>query len=242
MDDREQKTSKQPAGITRRDFMNAAAITGAGFMIVPRHVLGQGMTPPSDLVNVATVGINGMGASNTQAVMSHNIVAICDCDLTLLDAKLKQWQDQAYPPPPAANAGRQGGAGDPFVGVEAQDVLTAQGDVGHQFLPGGVEQEDAGAVGFEETGSLANHQVEEHPEVGDGVHALAKGKNSCQPFVEAAGNAGVVSSGHAGISVYHTNNGTAIADVVVFNRTKRVRRCFDRVTAVDLTKWPAQET
>jgi predicted dehydrogenase len=111
MDDREQKTSKQPAGITRRDFMNAAAITGAGFMIVPRHVLGQGMTPPSDLVNVATVGINGMGASNTQAVMSHNIVAICDCDLTLLDAKLKQWQDQAYPPPPAANAGRQGGAG-----------------------------------------------------------------------------------------------------------------------------------
>ena len=88
MDDREQKTSKQPAGITRRDFMNAAAITGAGFMIVPRHVLGQGMTPPSDLVNVATVGINGMGASNTQAVMSHNIVAICDCDLTLLDAKL----------------------------------------------------------------------------------------------------------------------------------------------------------
>ena len=47
-------------------------------MIVPRHVLGQGQTPPSDLVNIAIVGINGMGAVNAQAVMSQNIVAICD--------------------------------------------------------------------------------------------------------------------------------------------------------------------
>ena len=51
---------------TRRDFVATAAGTGAGFMIVPRHVLGRGFQAPSDLVNIATVGISGMGAANTQ--------------------------------------------------------------------------------------------------------------------------------------------------------------------------------
>jgi predicted dehydrogenase len=77
-------------------------------MIVPRHVLGQGMTPPSDLVNIATVGISGMGASNTQPVMSQNIVAICDCDDMLLENRLNGWRNAANP---ATTAGRQGGAG-----------------------------------------------------------------------------------------------------------------------------------
>ena len=57
-------------------------------MIVPRHVLGQGLTPPSDLVNIAIVGINGMGAVNAQAVMSQNIVAICDVDDALVDGRI----------------------------------------------------------------------------------------------------------------------------------------------------------
>ena len=47
----------------------------AGFMIVPRHVLGRGFQAPSDAVNVAIVGINGMGASNARALMSQNIAA-----------------------------------------------------------------------------------------------------------------------------------------------------------------------
>ena len=42
--------------------MTAAAGAAAGFMIVPRHVLGRGMQAPSDLVNIAIVGISGMGA------------------------------------------------------------------------------------------------------------------------------------------------------------------------------------
>ena len=52
---------------TRRDFITTAAITAAGLTIVPRHVLGRGFQAPSDTVNVAAVGINGMGAVNTQA-------------------------------------------------------------------------------------------------------------------------------------------------------------------------------
>ena len=86
--------------VTRRDFVTTVAGAGAAFMIVPRHVLGRGFQAPSDLVNVATVGVGGMGAVNTRAVMSQNIVAICDCDLDLLDGKLEQWSATAKQPPP----------------------------------------------------------------------------------------------------------------------------------------------
>ena len=91
---------------TRRDFITTVANTAAGLMIVPRHVLGRGFQAPSDTVNVAAVGIGGMGAVNTRAVMSQNVVAICDCDLNLLDGKLAEWtKSQAGPPPPQPAAG-----------------------------------------------------------------------------------------------------------------------------------------
>jgi predicted dehydrogenase len=77
--------------VSRRDFVTTAAGAGAALMIVPRHVLGRGFQAPSDLVNVATVGFSGMGASNTRAVMSQNVVALCDVDFDLLDNRLEQW-------------------------------------------------------------------------------------------------------------------------------------------------------
>jgi len=88
--------------ITRREFVTTGATAAAGLTIVPRHVLGRGFQAPSDTVNVAAVGINGMGAVNTQGVMSQNVVAICDCDLNLLDGKLAEWAkaSQAAPPQP----------------------------------------------------------------------------------------------------------------------------------------------
>ena len=67
-------------GMSRRHFIETAALTGAGIAIVPRHVLGRGFTPPSDLLNIACVGIGGMGHSNMRAVGSQNIVALCDVD------------------------------------------------------------------------------------------------------------------------------------------------------------------
>jgi predicted dehydrogenase len=90
---------------SRRSFIKKAATAGAGVMIVPRHVLGRGQTPPSDLVNIATIGVNGMGASNTVALMSQNIVALCDVDDSQLDARLNAWRNTAYPISPAPTAG-----------------------------------------------------------------------------------------------------------------------------------------
>ena len=73
--------------MTRREFVKDAATAGAAltaaeaaFMIVPRHVLGRGMTPPSDLLNIAAVGVGGMGRANLINLASQNIVALCDVD------------------------------------------------------------------------------------------------------------------------------------------------------------------
>src|SRR5258708_18497158 len=59
-------------GVSRRQFIETAAMTGAAITIVPRHVLGRGFTPPSDLLNIACVGIGGKGPSNKRAVGSPN--------------------------------------------------------------------------------------------------------------------------------------------------------------------------
>jgi len=68
--------------LSRREFMGAAAAVAA-FTIVPRHVLGgQGNKPPSEKLNIAGVGIGGMGQNNVAkcADAGENIVALCDVD------------------------------------------------------------------------------------------------------------------------------------------------------------------
>ena len=74
--------------ISRRKFVSTAAATGAGLLIVPRHVLGRGYQAPSDLVNFATCGIHGMGRVNSRNAASHNWVAVCDVDATLMEKSL----------------------------------------------------------------------------------------------------------------------------------------------------------
>src|ERR1700724_4275811 len=74
--------------LSRRKFLTstaAAAVSGAAtsasaFTIVPRHVLGRGFTPPSDKLNIAGVGVGGIGRANLVALASQNIVALCDVD------------------------------------------------------------------------------------------------------------------------------------------------------------------
>jgi predicted dehydrogenase len=103
----ELQPNAQPSTVSRRDFINTAAAAGAGIVIVPRHVLGRGMQAPSDTLNLATVGVAGMGANNTTAVMSENIVAFCDVDYALLDNRIEQWKKQAAQAAAAATAPAQ---------------------------------------------------------------------------------------------------------------------------------------
>ena len=89
------KTPGQDERLSRRDFMGAAA-AGAAFTIVPSHVLGgAGQTPPSEKVNVASIGAGGMGAGNTNACAQAgaNIVALCDVDEARAADTFKKFPD-----------------------------------------------------------------------------------------------------------------------------------------------------
>lgn len=65
---------------SRRQFMKTAGGAMAAFTIVPRHVLGQGQTPPSEKLNVACIGVGGRGGASVDGTRNENIVAMCDVD------------------------------------------------------------------------------------------------------------------------------------------------------------------
>lgn len=68
---------------SRRAFLKQTAIATAGITIVPRHVLGKGFIPPSDVLNIAVIGGGGKGytdAVNSWSNGAANITAICDVD------------------------------------------------------------------------------------------------------------------------------------------------------------------
>src|SRR3954467_6327859 len=76
--------------VSRRDFLaDTTKIAAAAMLlpgdfptIVPRHVLGGvGYRAPSSKLNIAIVGVGGMGRGNAEALLSENLVAFCDVDL-----------------------------------------------------------------------------------------------------------------------------------------------------------------
>jgi predicted dehydrogenase len=95
MDMEKRANTRRDERLSRRDFMGAAAAVAA-FTVVPRHVLGgQGNMPPSDKVNVASIGAGGMGAGNTRgcAEAGANIVALCDVDWDRGSESFKRFPD-----------------------------------------------------------------------------------------------------------------------------------------------------
>ena len=79
----------------RRDFLKTSATlasTVAAFSVVPRHVLGgPRQIPPSEKMNVAGVGIGGMGGANLANLAAENIVALCDVDLNYAAHTIKRY-------------------------------------------------------------------------------------------------------------------------------------------------------
>lgn len=69
---------------SRRNFIKTGAMAAAGFMIVPRHVLGgQGYLAPSDKLLIAGVGVGGKGGSdiaNFYKSGKADIAFLCDVD------------------------------------------------------------------------------------------------------------------------------------------------------------------
>lgn len=82
-DSRKDSSNSVSTGISRKEFLGKSAAATAGFFVVPRHVLGgPGYKAPSDKLNIACIGVGGMGASNTRSLaeLGENIYALCDVD------------------------------------------------------------------------------------------------------------------------------------------------------------------
>jgi hypothetical protein len=67
--------------INRRRFVGGGLAGLATVTIVPRHVVaGSSDKPPSEKLNIAGVGVGGMGSHNLSMCSAENIVALCDVD------------------------------------------------------------------------------------------------------------------------------------------------------------------
>lgn len=85
---------------TRRDFLKKSSVVGAGFFIVPRHVLGgPGFTAPSDQLAIAGVGVGGKGGSDIRNAWDggkNRVVALCDIDPKYSANTIKAHPDAAF--------------------------------------------------------------------------------------------------------------------------------------------------
>lgn len=71
------------SNISRRSFLQKGTAAAAALTIVPSAVLGKthGHIAPTDKLNIAGVGIGGMGNANLKNMeTTENIVALCDID------------------------------------------------------------------------------------------------------------------------------------------------------------------
>ena len=72
---------KKDKAISRRDFVGRSLAATAAFTIVPSFaVSGLGHVAPSDKLNIAGIGVGGMGLANLKNLTSQNIVGLCDVD------------------------------------------------------------------------------------------------------------------------------------------------------------------
>ncbi|HXY38282.1 MAG TPA: Gfo/Idh/MocA family oxidoreductase [Vicinamibacteria bacterium] len=70
--------SDRAKAVTRRQFTSTCALAGLSATVVPSRVLGA--QAPSNKLNIAAIGVGGMGGANLKACEGETIVALCDVD------------------------------------------------------------------------------------------------------------------------------------------------------------------
>src|SRR3954462_5141231 len=85
---------------SRRNFIKNTALSAAGFMIVPRHVLGgSGFVAPSDRLTIASVGVGGKGQSDIDHFFKSgkaDIAFLCDVDDRRAESTVKAFPKAKY--------------------------------------------------------------------------------------------------------------------------------------------------
>ena len=79
---------------SRRSFLATTATAAAAVTILPSNVVaGLGHKAPSDKLNIAGIGVGGMGFANLKNLKSENIVGLCDIDWKYADGCFKTFPD-----------------------------------------------------------------------------------------------------------------------------------------------------
>jgi predicted dehydrogenase len=71
-------TNEPKNTVSRRQFTSTSALAAVSAAIGPSRVLGG--EAPSRKLNIAAIGVGGMGTANLKACQAENIVALCDVD------------------------------------------------------------------------------------------------------------------------------------------------------------------
>lgn len=105
--------------LTRRGFIGTAGAAAAGFTIIPRYVMGgPGYTAPSDLLNVAGIGVGAQGGGDIQQICSPDVPIVrpqrnsngtpmTKEQLAEREARMAQFKRQAAPAAPAGQPAGQ---------------------------------------------------------------------------------------------------------------------------------------
>ena len=64
--------------LSRRKFASTSALAALSATVVPRRLFGA--QAPANKLNIAAIGVGGMGAANLKNCEGENIVALCDVD------------------------------------------------------------------------------------------------------------------------------------------------------------------
>jgi predicted dehydrogenase len=68
------RKNPKSAGLSRRAFLGTTATAAAAFTIIPRYVIGGvGYTAPSDMINVAGIGVGSQGGGDIQQICTPDV-------------------------------------------------------------------------------------------------------------------------------------------------------------------------
>ncbi|MCX6903025.1 MAG: Gfo/Idh/MocA family oxidoreductase [Verrucomicrobia bacterium] len=73
------KTTLLHENTSRRCFLRTTVLAASSFTVIPSHIL-SGADAPSNKLNLAGIGVGGMGGHNLKQCAAENIVALCDVD------------------------------------------------------------------------------------------------------------------------------------------------------------------
>jgi predicted dehydrogenase len=80
---------KESKKLSRRKFLSTSAAAALSFHFIPSHLMGK--NAPSNKLNIAGIGVGGMGGGNLSRCESENIVALCDVDSNYAGKTFKKY-------------------------------------------------------------------------------------------------------------------------------------------------------